>query len=87
MTLLVLSLNFDITHSLGASENLLNVKCVLHVFVTDETPCNCERFIRGGGMELFLQCLTVSKKPSEQGGDKSVVVFQGCRITTVIPEF
>ena len=24
--------------------------------VTDETPINCERFLNGGGMELFLRC-------------------------------
>merc|ERR1711994_835340 len=24
--------------------------------VTDETPVNCERFLAGGGMYLFLQC-------------------------------
>ena len=24
--------------------------------VTDETPINCERFLDGGGMHLFLRC-------------------------------
>ena len=24
--------------------------------VTDETPVNCERFLNGGGMYLFLKC-------------------------------
>jgi Zyg-11 family protein len=24
--------------------------------VTDETPINCQRFLDGGGMGLFLQC-------------------------------
>ena len=24
--------------------------------VTDETPANCERFLNGGGMYLFLKC-------------------------------
>ena len=28
--------------------------------VTDETPINCERFLDGGGMQLFLQCKEVS---------------------------
>ena len=30
--------------------------------VTDETPINCERFLDGGGMHLFLRCKEVSKK-------------------------
>ncbi|XP_065302668.1 protein zer-1 homolog isoform X1 [Dermacentor albipictus] len=27
--------------------------------VTDETPINCERFLDGGGMTLFLECLRI----------------------------
>lgn len=27
--------------------------------VTDETPVNCERFLDGGGMTLFLECLRI----------------------------
>ena len=27
--------------------------------VTDETPINCERFLNGGGMYLFLKCKVV----------------------------
>lgn len=27
--------------------------------VTDETPVNCERFLDGGGMNLFLRCLRI----------------------------
>lgn len=28
--------------------------------VTDETAINCARFLSNGGMELFLDCLSVS---------------------------
>lgn len=27
---------------------------------TDETPRNCQRFLDGNGMDLFLRCLRVS---------------------------
>ena len=43
--------------------------------VTDETPINCQRFLVGGGMQLFLQCKEVStniwylsKGPGARGG-------------------
>ena len=29
--------------------------------VTDETPVNCERFLNGGGMYLFLKCKVSNK--------------------------
>ena len=32
--------------------------------VTDETPVNCERFLNGGGMYLFLKCKVGTSKSS-----------------------
>ena len=29
--------------------------------VTDETPANCQRFLHGRGMQLFLKCLEVTR--------------------------
>lgn len=33
--------------------------------VTDETPINCQRFLDGGGMDLFLDCLTAYPEKPE----------------------
>lgn len=41
-------------------ETGLNNEVIEYIsFCVDETPSNCEKFMDGDGMELFIQCLKV----------------------------
>ncbi|CAN7992782.1 unnamed protein product [Ixodes hexagonus] len=41
----------------GSSDEVMEAAWSTMWNVTDETPINCQRFLDGGGMALFLQCL------------------------------
>ena len=43
--------------------------------VTDETDVNCERFITGGGMELFIDCW--KKFPDKSELQKNMMGLMG----------
>lgn len=45
-----------VDHYSGTCDEVMETAWSTMWNVTDETPINCQRFLQGGGMNLFLQC-------------------------------